>query len=358
MELSGTVLRHVTTFPSSLSPSHHGGARVVPVGPRRRVMMGSSGFCDQGHLKYYSPIRSGGKDKGTSVLTVKKKLKLLKGLSKDLSLFSQLGFDLDPQKRALLDDLQGNLNSDAAELLMKQLEQARAEEKEMKKKMKQEKKEKKKKLKAAKMKTSPDCESSSSSSESSDNECDKVVDMDMLRARVAVAPVNELKPTMLYPQLSLPHTTVVESPPQDTTSHYNHRTIDLCSRNDTCVSSTSAIVKNESTGVFTTASQKRIEVCMGNKCKKLGAAALLQQFERAVGIESGAVVGCKCMGKCKTAPNVRVQNAVDDGLAKGLNDSVQIPANPLCIGVGLKDVDTIVARFFGDEGMDIAAATT
>ncbi|KAE9601546.1 hypothetical protein Lal_00040678 [Lupinus albus] len=358
MELSGTVLRQVTTHPYSLSRSHHGGARVVPVGPRRRVMIGSSGFCDEGHIKYYSPIRSGCKDKGNSVITVKKKLKLLKGLSKDLSMFSQLGFDLDPQKRALLDDLQGNLNSDAAEMLMKQLEQARAEEKEMKKKMKQEKKIK---LKAAKkMKTVPDCESSSSSSESSDSECDKVVDMDMLRARVAVAPVNELQPTMLYPQLSLPHTTVVETPQQNATSHYNQRAIELCSRNDTCVSSTGARFKNESTDVFTTASQKRIEVCMGNKCKKLGAAALLQQFEKVVGIESGAVVGCKCLGKCKTAPNVRVQNAVDDGLAKGLNDSVQIPANPLCIGVGLKDVDTIVARFFGEnqEGMDIAAAST
>ncbi|KAK7291758.1 hypothetical protein RIF29_07148 [Crotalaria pallida] len=353
MELSGTVLRQV--------PFH--GVR-VSVGPRRSAMMRSSfsaGFCDQGHLQYYAPPRCGGKEKDPStVLTVKKKLKLLKGLSKDLSMFSQLGFDLDPQKRPLFDHLQRNLNSDAAELLMKQLEQARAEEKEMKKKMKQEKKEKKAKLKAAKMKTAPDCESSSSSSESSDSECDdKVVDMNTLRAHVAVAPVEQLQPTMLSQSLLLPHTTVVENPQVDATSN-NHQAMELCSRNDTCVSSTSASFKNESVAVFTTAPQKRIEVCMGNKCKKSGAAALLQQFETVVGAEGGAVVGCKCMGKCKTAPNVRVQNAVDDSLAKGLNDSVQIPANPLCIGVGLEDVDAIVARFFGgnQEDMGMAAAAT
>lgn len=233
---------------------------------------------------------------------------------------------------------------------MKQLEQARAEEKEMKKKMKQEIKDK---LKASKMKNTPDCESSSSSSESSESECDEVVDMDSLRV-----PVDKLRPTMLSPPPLLPHTTVVENPQKDATSH--HDAMDqLCSRNDTCVSSISAGFKNE-TNVFTTVPQKRIEVCMGNKCKKSGAAALLQQFERVVGVEGGAVVGCKCMGKCKTAPNVRIQNSVDDSLAKGLNDSVHIPANPLFIGIGLEDVDTIVARFLGEnqEDMGMAAAAT
>ncbi|KAK7243363.1 hypothetical protein RIF29_38156 [Crotalaria pallida] len=350
MELSGTVLRQV--------PFH--GMR-VSVGPRRSMMMrsysSSSSFCDEGHLQYYAPPICGGKEKGPAVLSVKKKLKLLKGLSKDLSMFSRLGFHLDPQKCALFDDLQANLNSDAAELLMKQLEQAREEEKEMKKKMKQEKKEKKAKLKAAKMKTAPDCESSS---ESSDSECDdKVVDMNSLRARVAVAPVEQLQPTMLSQPLVLPHSNVLESPQVDATLN-NHHAMELCSRNDTCVSSTSASFKNECVAVFTTAPQKRIEVCMGNKCKKSGASALLQQFENVVGAEGGAVVGCKCMGKCKTAPNVRVQNAVDDSQAKGINDSVQIPANPLCIGVGLEDVDAIAARFFGgnQEDMGMAAAAT
>lgn len=89
----------------------------------------------------------------------------------------------------------------------------------------------------------------------------------------------------------------------------------------------------------------RIEVCMGGKCKKAGSLALLQEFEKKVGTDS-AVVGCKCMGKCGLGPNVRLQS---EGSAEG---SVQ--KNPLCIGVGLEDVSTIVAGFFadGDLGMN------
>ena len=66
------------------------------------------------------------------------------------------------------------------------------------------------------------------------------------------------------------------------------------------------------------------------------------------------------MGKCKSGPNVRIQNSVDSLLAEGLNDSVKVPANPLFIGVGLEDVETIVARFLGEnqEDMGMAAAAT
>jgi hypothetical protein len=130
--------------------------------------------------------------------------------------------------------------------------------------------------------------------------------------------------------------------------------MDVCSTNDVSV-----VGFKKETNVVIPAAQKRIEVCMGNKCKKSGAAALLQEFEKVVGVEgAGSVVGCKCMGKCKSAPNVRIQNSVDHDMVQGLDDSVKIPSNPLCIGVGLEDVDTIVARFLGESHEDLGIAAT
>ncbi|RDY14165.1 Diacylglycerol O-acyltransferase 3, cytosolic, partial [Mucuna pruriens] len=321
MEISGTVLRQVS-YVSGYGT--HARSRSVVTGARLRMATGS-GFCDEGHLRYYQDTEK--------VLTPKKKLKLLKG-------FSKLGLASDPEKLAMFYDLQRNPTSDVGEVLLRELEEARGKEKEMKKKRKQEKKAK---LKASKM----NCESSSSSSESSDSDCDPVVDMNSFRAGVGVvapAPVDESP---------LPQTTIVK----DASANANAHALELCSKNDISVSSVGDGIKNESAVVPITAPQKRIEVCMGNKCKKSGAAALLQEFERAVGVEGGAVVGCKCMGKCKTAPNVRVQNSVDHSLAQGLDDSVNIPANPLCIGVGLEDVDAIVARFLGEYHTDVGLAS-
>lgn len=216
----------------------------------------------------------------------------------------------------------------------------------MKKKMKQEKK--KAKLKPSKMKTCDKSESSSSSSssESSDSDCDKVVDMNTFRGvgvgvDVATKPVDGLKlQTIIDVETSTPH----------------HHVMDLCSTNDASV----VVGFKKESNVVIPAAQKRIEVCMGNKCKKSGAAALMQEFEKVVGVEGvGSVVGCKCMGKCKSGPNVRIQNSVDHGMVHGVDDSVKVPSNPLCIGVGLEDVDTIVARFLGENhnGMSMAAST-
>jgi hypothetical protein len=82
-----------------------------------------SGFCDNGHSHYYyaGPICGGvgKKDNNSSssasasasdALTSKKKLKLLKGLTKDLSKFSDIGFGLDSAD-ALLHQVQGKLLS-------------------------------------------------------------------------------------------------------------------------------------------------------------------------------------------------------------------------------------------------------
>ncbi|XP_057419849.1 diacylglycerol O-acyltransferase 3-1 [Lotus japonicus] len=334
MDVSGTILRQLTYVTGAGTNAHSRGARVWAARPTARVVMGS-GFSDEGHLQYYQDKKKG----KPVVLTAKNKVKLLKRVSKGMSLFDELGFALDPNQRALLNDLQTNLTSDSGEGLLKELEKLRAEEKELKRKRKDEKKAK---LKASKMKTGPDCESSSSSSsessESSASECDEVVDMNTFRGGVAVAPAPPPALPPSRPAALLPET---------------------IAGGDVSIGSVSVGLKNENHGV-STAPQKRIEVCMGNKCKKSGAAALMQQFESVVGVEGGAVVGCKCMGKCKSAPNVRIQNAVDHELAEGLNDSVKVPANPLCIGVGLEDVDAVVARFLGEnyQDMGMVAATT
>lgn len=76
-------------------------SRVSAVRPRK-----ASGFRDESHLKYYneSPRCGAKKDK----VTTKKKLKLLKALSKDLSVFSDLGFGVDTDQ-GLVGEVKGKM---------------------------------------------------------------------------------------------------------------------------------------------------------------------------------------------------------------------------------------------------------
>lgn len=155
----------------------------------------------------------------------------------------------------------------------------KAEEKEAKRRTKEEK---------ARVKEVVNCEmsSSSSSSESSDDECGEAVGMSRAKEeRLLITPTT--------PRLSFitEAATAPVSPP------------------------------------------KRIEVCMGGKCRKSGAGALLEEFRRAVGTEE-AVSGCKCMGKCRDGPNVKLVGTA--------------AAASLCIGVGLEDVDVIMAKFIDE----------
>ncbi|GAV85339.1 hypothetical protein CFOL_v3_28777 [Cephalotus follicularis] len=313
---------------------------------------GRGGFSDKGHLQYYygGGRICGGckKDKDKDLeekVTIKKKLKLLKGLSKDMSLFSDLG---------LSSQVQGKILSETAETLLEQLQLLRAEEKELKKKRKHDKAQ----LKAVRLQTMLDCESSSSSSESSDSECEEVIDMTHLRTEAN---------TLLKPMLS----DLQQPGTQEATTlalaismtHEVNTTKETCFEDrgrqiieQECGSGSSSscsIVSgngrsDESGKSLTGAWTKRIEVCMGKKCKMSGGVALLEEFERVMGVEGG-VVGCKCMGQCRDGPNVRVLNSVNGIGNEGLDDSVRTPANPLCIGVSLEDVGVIMANFFGDD---------
>lgn len=102
----------------------------------------------------------------------------------------------------------------------------------------------------------------------------------------------------------------------------------------------------------------KVEVCMGGKCKKAGSIDLLHEFEKKVGGEGGAVVvGCKCMGKCKEGPNVRVSSCGSGttGTVQG-GESIRDLRDKLCVGVGLDDVGPIVVHFFGVEEHDDAGS--
>ncbi|KAJ9181721.1 hypothetical protein P3X46_005787 [Hevea brasiliensis] len=318
MEVSGFALRQPSCFPfgadvgtcnaqSSSRPSFCG----VSLKPRKACrVLNSSEFRDNGHLQHYH----GGENK-MEKKSVKKKLKLLKGLYKDLSMFSRLGVD-----DALVDQGQAELLSEAAQGLMKQLQELRAKEKELKRK----KKEEKAKLKAKRI----DCESSTS--ESSDSECGELIDMSRLRSEAF--PVAQPMLADFQQQEVTSTLTILPAQKLKAIGASPNLEKEWCVEPSVCCDDRNS-------------SAKRIEVCMGNKCKKAGGAALLEELERVVGVE-GAVVGCKCMGKCRDGPNVRVRNSIDE---RNIGDSVRTPANPLCIGVGLEDVGVIVAHFSGED---------
>ena len=232
---------------------------------------------------------------------------------------------------------------------MKQLQHLRAED-DLKRKSKQE---------TSKL----DCESSSSeSSESSDSECEEVIDMSCLRSGPHEEPAqpDELQSVTQENATTLTLSswlTEVENTTEanglgDCRSKNNE--VECRTKISTSCSSISSNVGHNEISSIATGAQ-RIEVCMGKKCKKSGGPALLEEFGRVIGVE-GAVVECKCLGKCKDGPNVRVLNCADGSQAEGLDVSVRAPTNPLVLGVALQDVGVIVSNFFGDDQKDLAAA--
>ncbi|KAL7178447.1 hypothetical protein ACSBR2_031562 [Camellia fascicularis] len=422
MEVSGVVFRPIPCYSgagidahshSSSKPSVSSGMMGMPVhggAPFSCRLLGSRvsrirkfsnyGFCDGRHMQYYygygstPPIRAGTgkkdhvKEKETTANKknkLKKRLKLLKGLSKDLSMFSDMGFGLDPHNHGLVDQVKGKMISEATELLLAQLQQLKAEEEELKKRRKEDKA----KLKAASMLNRLDCElsSGSSSESSSDSECGEVVDMSCLKSKtLAPSVVNELQPVMQEATLNFPSTPTQEPNATELQSvireamlavpttmnqegkMIEERGIESNSHNleQQCCTETSNSCNvgvggssyDDGRSVAVAAaleSTKKVEVCMGGKCKKSGAPALLEEFQRVLGAE-GAVVGCKCMGKCREGPNIRVLNYTGGVEAEGVDDSVRIPANPLCIGVGFEDVGLIVANFFGETQKELGLA--
>ncbi|CAH1439579.1 unnamed protein product [Lactuca virosa] len=310
MEVAGVVLRQAPCFSSSggdaFNSLHlHSFPKMKPARSfclkqsfNVKSLVASVGFdefSDKSHLQYYKGPMMAVKEKdiASKKKDMKKKLKLLKGLSKNLSTFSDMGFGLNPDD-GLDHQVKGQMISEATEVLLGQLQKLKAEEMESRRM----KKEEKAKKKAAKMMMV--CNESSSSSESScssESDCENMVDMKQLKIVTTPKVIHQEVTPSPSPSLS-----VTEIP-------------GLIPSN---------VLVSVDEGI------NKIEVCMGGKCKKSGAEMLLENFQKAVGGGEAAVVGCKCMGKCRDAPNVRVGNG-----------------GPVCIGVGVEDVDSIVSNFFG-----------
>ena len=230
---------------------------------------------------------------------------------------------------------------EASDVLLAQLQQLRSEQKELKRKLKE---------KRAQFKATLEKSESSSSSESSDSECGEVVDMKTLRSNVlkpsqdieapsenAMRQPEDIKASRVTDEATLTNS-LMELEKSDSSPQIRIQVpcsgfgSECCSSNDFKDDHSNSLVEGAST--------KKIEICMGGKCKKLGAAALLEEFERKVGAE-GTVVACKCMGKCKTAPNVKVFNSPSGTEAKSKVDSVR--------SAELQDVDLIVANLIGKD---------
>lgn len=209
---------------------------------------------------------------------------------------------------------------------MAELKQLRAQEKEKKRK----KKEEKAATKVAMKKRCNESSTSSSSSESSDSECDgEVATMNNHQASIIVQEPESK---------SLPIAPAAPPKPVEETEHHNAQKPPQGSSNYS-VASIGSCSSSKRPAAATEMPVNKVEVCIGGKCKRSGALELMEEFNKKIGSE-GAVVGCKCMGKCKEGPNVRVLNHSDEAIA---------PRIPLCIGVGLADVGTIVANFFGEK---------
>ncbi|VYS48465.1 unnamed protein product [Arabidopsis thaliana] len=349
MEVSGVVLRQIPCVSSGsvaglrLVSEFSGNTRTVGFRTRRfRGIVCNNEFADKGHVNYYiEPTRCGEEKEKVKVMekekkALKKKAKVLKSLSKNLDMFSSIGFGLDPEA-GLVGEIQTKTISEATEILVKQLEQLKAEEKILKKQRKEEKA----KAKAMKKMTEMDSESSSSS-ESSDSDCDKgkVVDMSSLR--------NKAKPVLEPLQ---PEATVATLPriQEDAISCKNtSEALQIALQTSTVFPSMGNVgqtLKAVEAVSVVGLPLNRVEVCMGGKCKKSGGALLLDEFQRAMTGFEGSAVACKCMGKCRDGPNVRVVKETD----AVMTDSVRTPSKTLCVGVGLQDVETIVTSFFDEE---------
>ncbi|XWS46381.1 hypothetical protein CRYUN_Cryun14cG0060900 [Craigia yunnanensis] len=353
METSGIVYRTVSRFPAirvdiggrfSRELNLGIGDSRVSIRPRNSCGRLSCQFSDPGHFQYYASSKVAGvsnkkeKEKSCEIKSVEKKLKFIKRLYKDLSMLPKMT-DGEDIEIGLIGEVK-----EASDVLLAQLQQLRSEQKELKRKLKEDR---------AQLKVTLKKSESSSSSESSDSECGEVVDMKTLRSNAlkpsqdieapsgnALKRSEDMEASMVTEEATLANS-LIELENSD--SRPQIRIQVPCSGFGSECCSSNGFKDDKSNSLVEVASTKKIEICTGGKCKKMGAAALLEEFERKVGAE-GTVVACKCMGKCKTAPNIRVLNSPSGTEERISEDSVRLGINPTCTGVGLQDVDLIVAN--------------
>eukprot|EP00253_Pinus_taeda_P032011 PITA_32011 len=286
-------------------------------------------FSDESHLQYYGGMVKpycGKKNKSEKLKlkhlspvndrpsSDKRRLNLLEFISKDLPALATTPADASA---SLTEQVRAEILSDAVNEIMRQLEQAKAERKERKRQLKAQKKALK--LAEKQRKSKGRCEDSSSSS--SDRETE-VVDMTRIRSTQQVDRI--LEASDQTPSVS------IENPPAEVKGDEKALHVEFAEASDRLgLNSGLSIPVQESNSV--------IKVCMGGKCKKSGSEMLLGTFEERLsksGFEVEAV-GCKCMGKCRNAPNVRVQTEDDSGKGR------------LHMGFNIGDIDQILSQYFG-----------
>ncbi|XWS36026.1 hypothetical protein CRYUN_Cryun20dG0046900 [Craigia yunnanensis] len=362
METSGTFCRTVSRLPAirvdiggrfSRELNLGVGDSRVSVRPRNSFGRLSCQFSDPVHVKYYASSKGGAvsknkdKEKSCEIKSVKKKLKLVKRLSKDLSMLPHMA-DGEDIGVGLIGEFKMTMFSEASDVLLAQLQRLRSEQKELKRKLKEERAQLKATLEKAE----------SSSSESSDSQCGEVVDMKTLSTNAlkpsqdieapsdnALKRPEDMEAPMVTEEATLANSLI------ELENSYSSPQIRIqvpCSGFGSECCSSNGLKDDQSDSLVEVASTKKIEICMGGKCKKMGAAALLEEFERKVGAE-GTVVACKCMGRCKTAPNARVLKSLSGTEARINEDSVRLGINPTYTSVGLQDVDLIIANLLGKD---------
>lgn len=296
----------IATHRLSLPPNGLGTGKCgIPFRSKRYDGILSRGFSDSGHLKYYvSPARCGVKKEKSK----KKQLKLMRRLSRDLPIFSHAVCG-EEGNGSLIGEVKEKMISEATEILLAELQNRRLERKEQKRKRREER--------ATLIKNRPRCDSgssSSSSSSSSGSSSPESSDSDCSREVVSM---KQMRSNALNPFIEIESANAIK---EEATQEDQHRdTVSGAKSNDSSP-------QNLSDGAQIGASGRKVEICMGGKCRKLGAAALLEEFERRIGMES-TVAGCTCMGKCKKGPNVRVFNCTVENKDMRVEDSIKPPLN-------------------------------
>lgn len=285
---------------------------VQSYGGKARPYCGMKNKLEKQKLKHLSSASDG-------CLSEKKRMKLLQFLSKDLSvLTTTIPEDADV---SLTDQVRAEILSDAVSALMRQLEQAKAERKERKRQLKAQKKALK--LAEKQRKNKGCCE------DSSFDHGREVLDMALLH------PTEQIGRILETPEPN--QSVLVENPPNVAEVNEDEKALHV-----EFAEASDRLGLNSAVGIPVEEAKSVIKVCMGGKCKKSGSEMMLEAFEEIIsksgmGCEVEAV-GCKCMGKCRNAPNIRVQTE-EDGFHGG--------KGVVHMGVDIGDVDLILAQHFG-----------
>ncbi|CAH9094396.1 unnamed protein product [Cuscuta epithymum] len=266
-------------------------------------------FEDETHLGYYS---SGGRSiRSDAAVKLKKK-----------NFLSSIGFGLDFAES--LHQQQTTISQGGAETMLSHLKKLKATGKQ-------------------KERRGGYDSSSSSSSESSDSECEGIDNMNRRKCDNAIVQrftTPESKPVVVLDSQQPMLLPVSIHPLSNPINDESPSCSEMGSR-----------------------TMKLFEVCMGGKCKKSGAQAILEELQNAVvGVPDVSVCGCKCMGKCKVGPNVRLSSTAvcHDVLHDNNNNNNNGGlARSVYQSVGIQDVSLMASNFLErkGEGQGLAVAS-